>query len=160
MKKEILLVRSNMRKAKGQTISIVVLILLASIMLNLWLMLAMDYKQNFDRNHSRLNAEHVTLTADDDSDEMWDFLSRTNEKDGRMTEFSLTHAMHMAGSFEYQGGEINSELVFLEKETALSRRIGKIEIIEDSKYKSGIYMPILYKSKDIAIEALYSMRFF
>lgn len=151
MKKEILLVRSNMRKAKGQTISIVVLILLASIMLNLWLMLAMDYKQNFNRDHSRLNAGHVTLTADDDSDEMWDFLSRTNEKDKRMTGFSLTHAMHMAGSFEYQGGEINSELVFLEKETALSRRIGRSEMIEDSKYTSGIYMPILYKSEDIAI---------
>ena len=99
MQKGIILVRSNLRKAKGQTASIVMLILLASLMLNLWLMLSMDYKQNFDRNHSRLSAEHVTLTADDDSDEMWDFLSRTNEEDGRMAEFSLTHAMHMVGSF-------------------------------------------------------------
>lgn len=152
MQKGIILVRSNLRKAKGQMASIVMLILLASLMLNLWLMLSMDYKQNFDRNHSRLNAEHVTLTADDDSDEMWDFLSRTNEEDGRMAEFSLTHAMHMVGSFEYHSGEINSELVFLEKETALTRPVGKIEILEDnSKYTSGIYMPVLYKSEDIAI---------
>lgn len=151
MKKETLLVRSNLRRAKGQTVSIVVLILLASLMLNLWLVLAMDYKQNFNRYHSRLNAEHVTLIADNDSDEMWDFLSRTNEKDERMTEFSLTHAMHMTGSFGYRGGEVNLELVFLEKEAALSRPIGRIEIVEDSRYTSGIYIPLLYKSEDIAI---------
>lgn len=60
--------------------------------------------------------------------------------------------MHMVGSFEYHSGEINSELVFLEKETALTRPVGKIEILEDnSKYTSGIYMPVLYKSEDIAI---------
>lgn len=151
MKKEILLVRSNLRRAKGQTISIVALILLASLMLNLWLMLAMDYKQNFNRYHSRLNAEHVTLVADHDSDEMREFLSKTNKKDERMTEFSLSPAMYMVGSFEYRGGEVNSELVFLEKETALSRPVGRIEIVEDSKYTSGVYIPMLYKSEEVAI---------
>ena len=51
MRKSILIARSNIRKAKGQTASIFVLILLAALMLNLWLMLSMDYKANFDRYH-------------------------------------------------------------------------------------------------------------
>ena len=44
MGKSFLLVRSNLRKAKGQTIAIIVLIFLAALMLNLWLALAMDYQ--------------------------------------------------------------------------------------------------------------------
>ncbi len=39
MRKLFLIARSNMRKAKGQTVAIIVLILLAAMLLNLWLML-------------------------------------------------------------------------------------------------------------------------
>lgn len=42
MNKNLLLARSNIRKAKGQTVAIVVLVLLASIMMNLWLMLSLS----------------------------------------------------------------------------------------------------------------------
>ena len=59
MGKGLLIVRSNLRRTKGQTAAIIVLVLLASCMLNLWLMLAMDSKQNFERYHDKLNAEHV-----------------------------------------------------------------------------------------------------
>ena len=57
MRKGILLVHSNVRRAKGQTAAIIVLIFLSAVMLNLWLMLSMDYKQNFERSHTRLNEE-------------------------------------------------------------------------------------------------------
>ena len=59
--------------------------------------------------------------------------------------------MHMVGLFEFNGGEVNSEFVFLKKEEAVSRPVGRIEIVEDSGLDSGIYMPVLYKSDDIAI---------
>lgn len=151
MRKSFLLARSNLRKAKGQTAAIIVLVLLAALMLNLWLMLSMDYKQNFDRYHDKLNAEHVTLVVDGDSDERRNYLTKVLENDERTTEFTLDHIMNILGFFEYSGGEINSNLIFMEKETALSRSIGKIEILEDSHIQSGIYLPILYKSDDIAV---------
>lgn len=151
MRKSFLLVRANIRKAKGQTAAIVVLIFLAALMLNLWLMLSTDYKQNFKRYHDRLNAEHVILAADEDNGKMRGFLEQTVENDERTEEFSIDPAMHMVGLFEYNGGEMNSELIILEKEKALSRPVGKIEIVEDSKNKSGIYMPLLYKSDEIAV---------
>lgn len=151
MRKSFLLVRANLRKAKGQTAAIVVLIFLAALMLNLWLMLSMDYKQNFVRYHDRLNAEHVILAADEDNIRMREFLKQTVQNDKRTEEFSIDSAMHMVGLFEYNGGEMNSELIILEKERALSRTVGKIEIVEDSKYTSGIYMPLLYKSDEIAV---------
>ena len=80
MRKLFLIARSNMRKAKGQTVAIVVLILLASMLLNLWLMLSMDYKANFDRYHIKLNAEHVTLLVND-KDNVPKFLSHTLENE-------------------------------------------------------------------------------
>lgn len=151
MGKSYLLVRSNLRKAKGQTVAIIVLMFLASLMLNLWLMLSMDYRQNFDRCHTRLNAEHVTLAVDGDGGEIPRFLTDTLEADERTADFFMDSVMHMVGIFEYNGGDMNSEFIFMEKEAALSRPVGKCEIVEDSSYTSGVYMPILYKSDDIAV---------
>nr|MDE7430703.1 FtsX-like permease family protein [Lachnospiraceae bacterium] len=131
--------------------AIIILIFLASIMLNLWLMLSMDYKQNFDRYHDKLNAEHVTLAVASDDTEMREFLMYTLKNDMRTTEFSIDNSMYISGMFEYNGGEINPYFIILEKQTAVSRMVGKVEIIEDSKFTSGIYMPILYKSEDIAV---------
>ncbi len=151
MKKNILLVRASLRRGKGQTAAIVVLIFLAAAMLNIWLMLSMDYKQNFERSHERLNEGHVTFVADGDSGKMGGLLEEAMENDGRTAQFSIDPAMHMVGLFRFHGGEVNSEFVFLEKEAAVSRPVGRVEIIEDSSYKSGIYMPILYQSDSIAI---------
>lgn len=151
MKKYILLARSNFRKSKGQAAAIASLLFLAALMLNLWLMLATDYKQNFDRWHNRLNAEHVTLAIDGDEKEMRDFLAKTLKDDAKVSEFSIDGVMHMPGLFDYNGGEVNSELIFFDKQTAVGRPVGAIEITEEGNQKSGIYMPLLYKSDEIAI---------
>ncbi len=146
-----LLTRSNLRRAKGQTISIAVLVLLAAAMLNIWLMLSMDYKQNFDRCHDRLNGEHVTLVMSGDPGEVRPFLTRVLGEDAQVTDYYMGDSLCMVGSFAYNGGEANTELVFLEKEEALSRSIGRVEIVEESSISSGVYLPILYKTGDIDI---------
>jgi len=150
MRKLFLIARSNMRKAKGQTVAIVVLILLAAMLLNLWLMLSMDYKANFDRYHDKLNAEHVTLAVDG-TNEVRDFLSQTLESDDKVKEYRLDDCMHMVGTFPYNGGMMNGEFVFMDKQTAISRSIGKSEIVEDSSFTSGVYLPMLYKTDDFAV---------
>ncbi len=151
MRKLFLIARSNMRKAKGQTVAIVVLILIAALMLNLWLMLSMDYKANFDRYHDKLNAEHVTVTVDDSEGEAREFLNQTLANDSRVSQFRLDSCMHMTVTFDYNGGEMNSWFIFMDKDTALSRSIGKAEIVEKGNISSGIYLPMLYKTNDIAV---------
>ncbi len=154
MGKSFLLVCADLRKAKGQTAAIFVLIVLASLMLNLWLILSMDYKQNFDRYHTQLNEGHVTLAVDDDSAGMRRFLEETLEKEDLKREtdaYSLDPALHAMGSFGYNDGEVATEFVFLDKKTALSRPVGRMEILEEGGMESGIYMPILYRSKEIAV---------
>lgn len=151
MRKIFLIARFNIRKAKGQTASIIVLILISALLLNLWLMLAMDYKANFNRYHDKLNAEDVTLAVDGNKNEFQKFLSETIESDSRTAEYQLDNCMHMTGTFLYNGGEMNSWFVFLEKQAALTRSIGRIEIVEEGAYTSGVYLPMLYKTDDIAV---------
>lgn len=144
MQKSFLIARSNLRRSKGQTAVIIVLLLFAASMLNLWLMLSMDYKRNFDRCHDRLNAEHVTLALSSDDAGLRDFLSETLEQDSRVTQYCLDDTFSMVGSFAYNGGEVNTEFIVLEKDAALNRSIGKVEIVEDSSFTSGVYLPMLY----------------
>lgn len=147
MKKCILIARSNLRRAKGQAVSIMVLILLAAFMLNLWLMLSLDYKRNFDRCHDRLHAEHVTLVLSSADAGLRDFLAETLEKDSRTAEYSIKDCLSMNGSFEYNSGEVSTELIILEKDAALNRSVGKLELTDDSAYSSGIYLPVLYSTR-------------
>jgi len=151
MRKSFLIVRSNIRKAKGQTASIIVLILIAALMLNLWLMLSMDYKANFDRYHDSLNAEHVTLSVEGDNNEIREFLSQTLENDSRVSQYCLDSCMNMTGTFPYNDGQMNGWFVFLQKDVALSRSVGRAEIVEEGNITSGIYLPMLYKSEDIQV---------
>ena len=151
MRKSFLIARSNIRKAKGQAAAILILMLLAACMLNLWLMLSMDYKANFERYHDEFNAEHVTLSVDGNTDELHRFLLQTLENDNRTADYRLDSCMHMKCTFPYNGGEMNGWCVFLEKQTALTRSIGKIDIVEEGMCSSGVYLPMLYKTDDIAV---------
>ena len=144
MRKCFLIAASNLRRAKGQTIAIIALILLASAMLNLWLMLSLDYKRNFDRNHERLNAEHVSLALHCRDREVLDYLAGILEVDDRTVQYTMEDALCMPGSFDYNGGQINTEFVILEKEAALNRSVGRVEIVEEGGYTDGIYLPMLY----------------
>lgn len=144
MSRNILLARANIRKAKGQTAAIIVLVLLSSLMMNLWLMLSMDYRKNFDRCHDRLNDGHVNIGAYITNDEFKNFISDVLDDRPDVTGYTVSDAFCEPFSFEYNGGEMSQLAVVLEKEDALSRAVGKMEITEDSDIKSGIYLPMLY----------------
>ena len=151
MRKSILIAKSNIWRAKGQTAAIIVLILIAALMLNLWLMLSTDYTANFDRYHDKLNAEHVTLTVDDEDGEVYKFLTETLDNDDRVSEYRVDECLAMQGTISYNSGKMSLWCVFLEKELALTRSIGKVEIVEEGNFSSGAYVPMIYKSDDIAV---------
>lgn len=146
-----MIVRSNMKKSKGQTVAIIVLILISAIMLNLWLMLSMDYKANFNRYHDKLNAEHVTVSVGDNSEEFKNYLSNMLSNDNSVAEFRLDDCLHQTGSFSYNNGTMSCWFAFLDKQTATSRSIGRVEIVEEGSFSSGVYLPMIYKSNAMDI---------
>ncbi|NBH15770.1 ABC transporter permease [Lachnospiraceae bacterium] len=144
MHRNLLLTRSNIRKAKGQTVAIIVLVLLSSLMMNLWLMLSMDYRKNFERSHDKLNDGHINIATYAVSDDFTSFVSDMLENRSDITEYTVGEAFSAPISFEYNGGNLSQFGVIIEKENALSRKVGKMEITEDSDIKSGIYLPMIY----------------
>ena len=140
----ILLARANIRKAKGQTAAIIVLVLLSSMMMNLWLMLSMDYRKNFDRCHDRLNDGHVNLAAYVVGDDFRDFVSEVLDDRSDVKDYTVSDVFCAPFSFEYNSGELSQLGVILEKEDALLRGVGRFEITEESDIKNGIYLPMLY----------------
>ena len=91
------------------------------------------------------------LVMDGDAGATRPFLERTLKEELHATEFCMGDCLCMVGSFAYNGGETNTEFVILEKEAALSRSIGKVEIVEEGGESSGVYLPMLYKTGDIDI---------
>lgn len=142
--RSMLLARANIRKAKGQTVAIVALVLLSSIMMNLWLMLSTDYKKNFDRSLDELNDGHVNIVSLSDAEDFRDFLSDELSGDNEVTGFTSTDAYFANVLFDYNENELATSAVMLKKSEALSRAVGKFEITEDSGNTSGIYLPMLY----------------
>lgn len=144
MNRNILIARSNVRKARGQTAAIIVLVLLSSVLMNLWLMLAADYKKNFDRYHDKLNDGHVNIAAYTDDDAFRKLISDTLESSDDVTGYSVNSAFLAPVLFSYDGGELSQLGVLLEKEDALSRGEGRFEITGEGSFKSGVYLPMLY----------------
>lgn len=168
MRNSLFLIRSNLRRAKGQTMAEIVLILLAAGMMNLWLMLSLDYKQNFDRWHQRLHAEHVTVCVADDSSGMRgaasegiagtdkrrgikEYISQILKEDARTLEFCMDDVMCAEGRMTYNGGETVTNFVMMKKEDGQKRPVGKTELVEDSEFSEGVYLPMIYKTGDIAV---------
>lgn len=150
MGKNLFLIRSNLRKAKGQTVAELVLILLAAGMMNLWLMLSLDYRQNFVRCHDRLHGEHVAVCVEGSAHEMRDYISKVLEEDGRATETCMDSVMCAEGGLTYNGGETTTNFILMEKEDALGRPVGRAELVEDSGIAEGVYLPMIYKTGEIA----------
>lgn len=151
MRKLFLIARSNLRKSKGQAVAIIVLMLIAAMLLNLWLILSMDYKANFERYHDKLNDGHVTISVCGDRVEIHDFFTQTLNGDPRVEQIGVDNCLSMAGTFPYNNGQMNGWFIILSKETALSRSVGRSEITEEGELKSGVYLPLLYRSEDIQI---------
>ncbi len=148
VKKSILFARSNIRRSRGQTAAVAVLTMIAAVMMNLWLMLSIDYKQNFELCHDRLNDGHVNLIAGCEEADFCNYLEEILREDPEVMEYCITNAIFTGGVFPYGTGEVSQNMVILEKETALSRKTGKFEIMEESGEKSGIYLPMLYGTGD------------
>ncbi len=141
--------RSNLRRAKGQTVAISALVLIAAMMLNLWLMLATDYGENFVRCHEKANAEHVTVAVSGTDDEIKNFLAQTLDSEPNVSEYIMNDCFNMTCTFDYNGGEMNGWFVFMNEQTALSRSVGKVEITENGGAQSGVYLPMIYETGDI-----------
>lgn len=148
MRKCFLLAKSNISRAKGQTIAIVVLVLIAAMLLNIWLMLSLDYTQNFDRKSAEMSSEDVVFAYKTSKDDFVSHLESIIKQDSRTSSYSLQDCLVISATSKYAGGKIATNYMALSFEDALSRELGKYEIVEVDENVAGekVYLPYLFKT--------------
>lgn len=147
MRKSFLLAISNIRKSKGQTIAMFALILIASMLLNMWLVLFLDYTKNFDRRAAQLDAEDVSLIFVDRESAFQKDLRAILEADSRTDRYSLEECLAFTGTSRYRSGEMNTFYQALPVERAKEHRLGQYHILEQSETlpEHAVWLPCLYK---------------
>lgn len=148
MKKYLMLAASNIRRRKKQTIVTIILIIAAACMMNIWLILAGDYKENFDYQHERLHSEHTTMAINTADLKVRQFIEETLEQEQHISEYRMDDVLFTYGSFDYNGGSISMNVMFMDEKTAFQRTIGKSEIIEKKEAVKSIYIPSIYANDD------------
>lgn len=158
--KSLLLAKSNLRKNKGLSICITLLILIGAMFLCTSCLLSFDYKNNAYKEAERLNTSNVSLFSIGKSDgitkEYIDSIMTDN-----VTEYLYTENLWTVSSIKFNDGEITPNILIMKKD-ALNRNISKLEIIEEDKSidSNYIYLPYhLHTGGKINIGDTYKIEF-
>lgn len=139
-----LLVRRNLRKSPGQSVILVVLIVLAAALLNIGAILTTAVSANYDAKASQLNAEDAVLaTADPAASSQ---VKSTLGHDARVHDTSFDQVRGIQGTFAYGGSDFNTLLVVSNVDA--DPGMGRSHIVErsDQQLSDPIYLPYLFKT--------------
>ena len=147
MQKSLLLAKSNIRKSIGQLAAIFILILVASLLLNIWLVLAVDYSKNFERRAEKLNSEDAAFVFFSQNEEYKNYISDVLNKDGRTDIYTMENCLAFDASSRYRNGEMATFYIGLPVERAFKRNLGQYRIVEESEIipENAVWLPYLYK---------------
>ena len=144
MNSAMMLVRSNVKKTKAQTVSIFALILISVLLIELCLMVALDYQDGFDVLHRELNEGDVTLVMTGLGSEMAQY-EKSLAEDERVEAWETSPVAVLQGAVPY--GEDNSYTAFfygISKSEADANTVQKFRYEEQSE-GSGIYLPYQFR---------------
>lgn len=139
-----ILTKSNLKTSKGASICVGVLLFVASLLLNLSLILFMDYRSNFFVLHDQANAEHVCVHVQTTDEKYCSFITKELTKDSNVSDFELTEAFCTKLYLPFNGGNYASTGVVFSLDDAKSKKIGKMEFVGDTLEGEGIYLPYLF----------------
>jgi len=148
MRKELLLAKSNIRKGRGITVGLILLIMLAAAFFNLVLVIFNDVNKNVEKCAQKLNTEDITIQIDGEdvsniTNEYIDsILDKNKVKDYEIERTNIAYAV----ASKYGEGEITANFVLEEKDKVTNTRIGKTEIIDEDNSITDkyIYLPYQY----------------
>ncbi|MDF2800751.1 MAG: transporter permease [Anaerocolumna sp.] len=142
MKHILLLSKSYLRKGKLQTISFLVILLFAALLLNMGIVTLLNFGNNFDKRSELLNSEDSLslMLKKDYKEEYLDFL----KNDERVKDYEVKKVIFTLSSMSYGGGDLTLSTVFMN--ISDTDRIGKSAIVKksDVKYDNGVYLPLSF----------------
>ncbi|MBQ2938104.1 MAG: ABC transporter permease [Clostridia bacterium] len=143
--KEWLLAKSNMRKRKGTTIGLVFLIILASIFLNIMLIIFTDFNANAEKNADKLNTEDVLYVLHGDTSKIDNtYIESIINED--VEDYEIVEKIGLNLDTPYGDGKVSTLVMFENEESISNTRIGKTQIVKEDKTITDeyIYLPYQY----------------
>ncbi|PMC36826.1 ABC transporter permease [Bacillus sp. UMB0899] len=136
---------ANIRKSKSATVSLFIFILIASLLLNIGLMVITQLSTFFDQKNEQLHDSHATFVMDQDSYQpaYGEFL----EEYPGVIETEVENVIHMdIASFKFGNGELTSGAVIFNADA--KRTIGPLNLIEKLNKSSNndIFVPYSFKT--------------
>lgn len=143
--KEWLFAKSNIRKGKGVTIGLVVLIMLASIFLNIMLIIFTDFNSNAQKNAEKLNTEDILYVIRGNTSKINDLYVK-NLINENVKDFEIVKKIGMNLETPYGDGKVATLAMFETKNIMLNEKIGKTQIVEEDNLITSdyIYLPYQY----------------
>ena len=142
--RSLIIAKSNLRKFKGLSICLSILILIASMFITTLFLLQTDFNINIERNSKDLNttdAMFFVLDKDVTEDQIIEVL----EKEDGIKEYIFQDTIVANITSKYGDGS-NSNGVYIENTDAFDRKLSKVEIIEENKKidSNYVYLPYQY----------------
>lgn len=143
MKKIWMLCISNLRKGKGQAVTFLIIILLASFLLNIGLVIYFNYNNNFGKRAEEFNAADILMAVQNVEPDVINPFMEKVRADKRTLELEKRSVLVSSGTFLYSGGEMSKVMVVLNEED--HSNIGKMKYVEKSekKMEKPVYLPWL-----------------
>lgn len=143
--KEWLLAKSNIKKGKGTTIGLIVLIILASIFLNIMLIIFTDFNLNAQKNAEKLNTEDVLFFLYGDTSKINNAYIESIVNDD-VEDYEIVEKLGKSLDTPYSDGKVTTLVMFENEELISNAKIGKTEIVEEDKKITGkyVYLPYQY----------------
>lgn len=146
MKKSLLLAGANLRKAKSQSIALVIVLIVAVLFLQIGFILTFDYSANYDKRAKLTNSEDVVFsyqTREDQTVKNWQNLILGDE---RTAELETTASLCGAAGFKYGSGEMNTHVTIFPSD--IDKNLGKFRFVEKVQVETDntIYLPYLFKT--------------
>lgn len=143
MKKIFMLSLSYIRKAKGQTISFLLISVMAAILLNIGLFSLINYNSLFDKKCEELNTADVYFLMNEAEylDDFYDYVKNSKE----VSESELVDAVLQMSEFQYGQTVLSNVNVFLNADD--KNNISKFTFVEraDVLPENPIYVPYVLK---------------
>jgi len=145
MQKMIILVRGNIKKNKGQMISMLLIIIVAALLLNIGALSFYNFGLFFDEKAEQLNAPHVTIFISKDAyrPAHEDFL----RSDPPVTQTNTEEVLYMPGCcFAFGDGKLAQNIIF--QNAGLDRDMAPLSIVveEAELAKNSLYAPYILQS--------------
>ncbi len=144
MRKIVMLALANIRKAKSQTVSFFLIIVITSLLLNLGLVTLLNYGDNFDNKYKELNSAHVWYAMNSLSFKN-EYLDYAKNIKG-VTDVEKRDVLFFRGNSTFGDSDLERNYIIFDADSKY--RISKVSFVEklDSLPTDAIYLPYIEKT--------------